>query len=528
MNDNAKNQIVERLKQANNVLITVSTNPSVDQLAACIGLTLLINKLGKHGTAVFSGEVPSTIEFLKPEDTIEKNTDSLRDFIIALDKSKADKLRYKVEDKLVKIFITPYRTSLGEKDLQFSQGDFNVDAVIALGVHHQQDLDQAITSHGRILHDATVISINNVTSGELGAINWVDTSSSSLCELVVGLGETLGGPSVFDAQMATAFLTGIVAETNRFSNAKASAATMAMTSRLMAAGASTQLVAAKLEQKPPEPPAAPKTGKNPPPKTGPKDSPKDKPPADDGAIQIDHEEKLATLPPLANSDTPASLEEPEDDLERIHIDNEGTLYNLNTTTPPAETAAKVQPNQGNPPASLVTEPPALGGTLTANSKPEGLSPTVDPMSLPSLDGPLLSHDGKVDSAEPPTPPKQGPEQTLQEIEKTVDSPHVKPPVASDHLNSARDAVTQAIGQAPGAGPLEPIAALNAQRVDIDLGHPEQPPLAPQSNLSEPSKAPGSLDLPPNLVPPASSTPAPQQNKPAPPPPVPPPLMPPVL
>ena len=41
------------------------------------------------------------------EKTIEKNTDSLRDFIIALDKSKADKLRYKVEDKFVKIFITP-------------------------------------------------------------------------------------------------------------------------------------------------------------------------------------------------------------------------------------------------------------------------------------------------------------------------------------------------------------------------------------------------------------------------------------
>ena len=31
---------------------------------------------------------------------------SLRDFIVALDKSKADKLRYKVEDKFVKIFIT--------------------------------------------------------------------------------------------------------------------------------------------------------------------------------------------------------------------------------------------------------------------------------------------------------------------------------------------------------------------------------------------------------------------------------------
>jgi hypothetical protein len=158
--DSAKSQLIDRLKTANTVLVTVSRNPSVDQLAACIGLTLIVNKLNKHGSAVFSGQIPSTIEFLKPEETIEKNTDSLRDFIIALDKNKADKLRYKVEDQMVRIFITPYRTSLSQSDLEFSQGDFNVELIIALGVKEQDDLDQAITAHGRILHDATVASVN--------------------------------------------------------------------------------------------------------------------------------------------------------------------------------------------------------------------------------------------------------------------------------------------------------------------------------------------------------------------------------
>src|SRR5665811_1136160 len=156
----SRQSIVDRIGQSTNVLVTVSNNPSVDQLAACIGLTLFLNKIGKHATAVYSGTTPSILEFLQPEKTIEKNTDSLRDFIIALDKSKADKLRYKVEDKVVKIFITPYKTSLSEKDLVFSEGDFNVYLIIALGVHDQGELDQAIAAHGRILHDATVISIN--------------------------------------------------------------------------------------------------------------------------------------------------------------------------------------------------------------------------------------------------------------------------------------------------------------------------------------------------------------------------------
>src|SRR4051812_16240388 len=143
----AKQQIAERVKQANKFLVTVNANPTVDQLAACIGLTLMLNKLGKHATAVFSGKVPSTLEFLQPEKTIETNTDSLRDFIISLDKAKADKLRYKVEDQFVRIFITPYRTSISDKDLQFSQGDFNVEVVMALGVTDQSQLDEAITAH---------------------------------------------------------------------------------------------------------------------------------------------------------------------------------------------------------------------------------------------------------------------------------------------------------------------------------------------------------------------------------------------
>lgn len=244
--DSQQQSLVDRIKQAQNVLVTVSTNPNVDQLSAAIGLTLALNKLDKHATAVFSGQVPSTIDFLKPEETLERNTDSLRDFIIALDKSKADKLRYKVEDDVVRIFITPYRTSLSEKDLQFSQGDFNVDVVVALGVTDQKDLDAAITAHGRILHDATVTSVNLVGGGEVGTINWVDDKASSLSELMLDLIDGLD-TSLLDGQIATALLTGIVASTDRFRNEKTTPATMQVSAELMAAGANQQLIASELE-----------------------------------------------------------------------------------------------------------------------------------------------------------------------------------------------------------------------------------------------------------------------------------------
>ncbi len=245
---NAKQQIVEQLKNATNILVTVSNNPSVDELSAALAFTLMLNKLDKHATAVFSGAIPPAIEFLDPEKTFEGAVDSLRDFIIALDKEKADRLRYKVEGEMVKIFITPYRTTITNKDLEFSQGDFNVEVIVALGVEQREALDQAIVAHGRILHDATVITINAAAGkGALGSIDWQDPNASSLCEMLMSLSEALQ-TGLIDEQIATALLTGIVAATERFSNEHTTPRVMTMSAQLMAAGANQQLIATKLQQ----------------------------------------------------------------------------------------------------------------------------------------------------------------------------------------------------------------------------------------------------------------------------------------
>lgn len=249
-NGNAKQQIVEKIKEKSNILVTVSTNPSVDELSAALGLTLLLNKMKKHATAVFSGAIPPAITFLDPQKTFENTVDSLRDFIIALDKEKADHLRYKVDGDVVKIFITPYRTTITSDDLEFSQGDYNVELVLALGVQNRDELDTALAAHGRILHDATVVSIMaGSEESELGSINWREQNASSLSEMVGGIADSLKGEkSLLDEQIATAFLTGIVAATDRFSNDRTSSRVMTVAAQLMSAGANQQLIASKLEE----------------------------------------------------------------------------------------------------------------------------------------------------------------------------------------------------------------------------------------------------------------------------------------
>ena len=244
----ATRQIVQTLQEADTVLVTVGTDPSVDTLSAALGLTAYLNDMGKHATAVVSGAIPPAINFLEPEKTFEPTVDSLRDFVIALDKEKADHLRYKVEGDVVKIFITPYKTVITSHDLDFTQGDYNVEAVVALGVNDQDHLDKALAAHGKIFHDASVMTIS-LDDSTLGTTNWVDNSASSISELTASLVDFLKTEEhPVSAQVSGALLTGIVSATDRFSNDKTSARTMALASELMAAGANQQLIATKLRE----------------------------------------------------------------------------------------------------------------------------------------------------------------------------------------------------------------------------------------------------------------------------------------
>lgn len=244
-NDYVK-RIANKIRDSENILVALSRDPSVDELAAAIGLTMFLDGLQKHTTAIYSGQAPDALKFLQPEGTFETNTDSLQDFIIALSKEKADHLRYKLEGDFVKVYITPYKTILTEDDLEFSHGDFNVDLVLALGVPTADDLDEALSEHGRIMHDATTVDITCDAPGKFAEIEWSDPGVSSVSEMVTKLIFALQDNSdePLDKEVATALLTGIVASTERFSNGRTTSETMQLASKLMSMGADQQLIAA--------------------------------------------------------------------------------------------------------------------------------------------------------------------------------------------------------------------------------------------------------------------------------------------
>ena len=245
---NITNRVVDKIKASENILIALSKNPNIDEISAALGLAMILDTIHKHVTAIFSGQVPNVLQFLKPEETFEKTTNSLQDFIIALSKDKVDHISYKIEGDFVKVYVTPYKATIGQADLSMSYGDYNVDLVICFDVISGDEIDPALSEYGRIMHDATAINLTVGTPGRFAELEWQDSNVSSISEMVVGLADKLGLAS-FSEQIATALLTGIVASTDHFSNPRTSSNTMSIASKLMSFGANQQLISSQIMEK---------------------------------------------------------------------------------------------------------------------------------------------------------------------------------------------------------------------------------------------------------------------------------------
>jgi len=493
-----KQQIIQSIKDVTNILVTVSADPSVDELSAALGLTIFLNKLGKHATAVFSGKVPPAISFLEPDETFEATADSLRDFIIALDKEKADHLRYKVVDDAVKIFITPYRATITEADLEFSQGDYNIELVLALNVESQDHLDKALTAHGKILHDAVVSTVTaGMVRSNLGTVDWHDDKASGVSEMLVDLIDELRTPKVtMDEQIATALLTGVVAATERFSNNLTSSRVMTLAAELMAIGANQQLIATKLaegqaikteeqaksEQSKQAADAADdetqdndgQDGTNFKVERGKRSKPAE-PKRDDSTLSISHERR-GSLDEVAKQ----TRAEEQDAAARVATAQLERLRAASATSGRSSATSTSQPISASVSAEPETAAPLLGGTLNATTERAAEDKRRDldtdqnktilhhgtyvGASRPALgESPLNAAMGKSDE-----PPSVDPFATTNKDEAVIaalkeetqaladkQTQSTAPPSLPDSERDARAAITEALAAAPS---LEPAAS----------------------------------------------------------------------
>jgi len=238
-----KQQTSEAIRQAETILVTTGQHPSVDQVTAALALAAVLRKFGKKVSVVISDSLPTQVQFLDSS-MVSQSLSGLRDFIVKVDLKKAevDKLRYEVQDGKLNVFITPFQGGFAPGDVSFSYGDYHFDLAIVLGVPTRTRIDRVFADNQTLFNSIPVLNLDYHRSNEnFGAVNLIESTASSLCEILVALSESLQ-TGLIDADIATTMLTGLISSTDRFTASHTTAKSMTVAAQLMAAGARQQAI----------------------------------------------------------------------------------------------------------------------------------------------------------------------------------------------------------------------------------------------------------------------------------------------
>jgi len=246
-----KQQAVELIREANNVLAVTHKNPDGDALGSLLALKISLEKLNKKVTIACPDEAAEIFSFLPKVKEIENEIDLSRDLVISVKTAavKVEKIGYKKdeENKRVDIVVTPSSGKLIPEDVTVSQSGSKFDLIIALDTPNMERLGK-LSQPADIFYEVPVINIDHHPSNErFGKVNWVELVATSTSEILVSLIEALSREvKLLDEDVATALLTGLIYDTSSFQNINTTPKSLTVAAQLVAAGARQQEIVKNL------------------------------------------------------------------------------------------------------------------------------------------------------------------------------------------------------------------------------------------------------------------------------------------
>ena len=233
-------QIQDLIAKSHHMLITFRSNGGGDALGAALGLYLFLKKKGGRVDIVSHGvRIPPSLHFLPSYADIKTELPPLQKFIIKVDiaRTKLESLSYDVKDDTLSIFLTPKVGMFSREQIATAASGLKYDLIITIDTPDREAFGHVFSNNTDLFYKTPVINIDHHASNEhYGQINVVDMSASSTAEIVVRLMEELDSTAI-DKDIATALLTGMIANTKSFKTARVTPSTLQTASRLMKLGA---------------------------------------------------------------------------------------------------------------------------------------------------------------------------------------------------------------------------------------------------------------------------------------------------
>lgn len=239
-----KQQVLEVLKSKKKILLLTHKNPDGDALGSLLALYLVLKKMGKEVVAVCNDAAPNYLQYLPSVSEISQNYAGSKDFVISLDTStiKADKIMYKEKENRLDIIVTPKEGHFDKSMLSSCDGCVQVEAIVVLDCPDLERIGSPYEKNPELFFNFPVVNIDHHPGNDqFGKINLVEMTSTSTSELLVGIIEALSGDiKLFDEDVSTALLTGIITDTNSFQNTNTTPKSLTVAAQLVAFGARQQ------------------------------------------------------------------------------------------------------------------------------------------------------------------------------------------------------------------------------------------------------------------------------------------------
>ena len=247
-----KQQTIELIRKAERVLLIARPSVDGDALGSLAGLGLVLAKLGKEVALVSPDPVPGNLLFLPKVQEVKREFAGTRDLRIAIDLSKGsvEKLSYRRDPdrRTLEILVTPKTGVIPLDAVELAHSGFRFDLVIILDTPDLEQLGSIYDEHTQLFFETPIVNIDHHASNDyFGKVNWVDLTATSTAEILVSLIESFStGQPLWDAEIATALLTGLIWDTQSFQSETTSPKSLTVAAQLIALGARQQEIVKSL------------------------------------------------------------------------------------------------------------------------------------------------------------------------------------------------------------------------------------------------------------------------------------------
>ncbi len=240
-----KQQAVELINSAKDILVVSHKNADGDALGSIIALKLVLEKLGKKATIAIPDKPSGLFLFMPKIKEVQTKVDFSKDLHISLklDHAKFSNIGYKRNEKenSIDIIVTPQEGKFEPEDVKIQTSCQNYDLVIVVDTPNIERLG-SLAEPADIFYEIPTINIDHHPANEkFGKVNWVELVATSTAEILVSLIEALGkNKNLLDEDIATALLTGLIYDTSSFQNVNTTPKSLTIAAQLVAAGGHQQ------------------------------------------------------------------------------------------------------------------------------------------------------------------------------------------------------------------------------------------------------------------------------------------------